>query len=173
MTRKCTTAWAAYRKQHTDCSDEPLTRSPSPINSFSRKESFSPGGLGHVPKLSSFYPQWLLHVLPSISVLHMFHFGAELEQVRACCSCWEERSQLLAIVTAHRGLFLHITIEKQLPTLSAPPSSAHSSATLPEGLPHHGIFIQHFQDYSPYGCFTGCSQHKHTHKNTQCYQQTS
>lgn len=57
----------------------------------------------------------------------------------------EEGSQLLARVTPHRGLFLHITIEKQPPALWAPPSSAHSCATRLEGSPHHGMFSQHFR----------------------------
>lgn len=42
-------------------------------------------------------------------------------------------------------------------------TTACSSATLPAGFPHHGMFFQHFEDYSPHGCFTGCSQHTHTH----------
>lgn len=60
-------------------------------------------------------------------------FGAEREQVRARCSCRQERSQLLAVPASHRGLVLHA--EKQLPAplprcLQAFPTTGCSSNTL-------------------------------------------
>lgn len=45
-------------------------------------------------------------------------------------------------------------------------ATACSSATLPAGFPQHGMLLQHFEDYSPRGCFTGCSRHTHTKYTT-------
>lgn len=148
----------AGRERQSEGRDQGLPRSPSPVSSFSREESFSPGRTGQVPKPRSLHPHWLLRILPSISILHVPRFGAALEQVRACCSCREESSQLLAIAASHRGLFLHTSIGKQLPTPSAPSilitHPCHAARRLtpsrvtPPALP--GLFT--------YGCSAGCSQ---------------
>lgn len=127
---------------------------PSPMNSSWAREAFT----RHVWPSAKAQPA--LPTMPAAcSSTHSYSshvsLGAELEQVRARCSCRQERSQLLAVPAAHRGLVLHT--EKQLP------------APLPRCLqpsPTMGCSSNTSRIYSPRGCFTGCSQHTHTKYTT-------
>lgn len=83
--------------------------------------------------------------------------GAELEQVRARCSCRQERSQLLAVPAAHRGLGLYT--EKQLP------------APLPRCLPPPWDVLPTLRGFIHLVAVSQVALSTHT-QNTQRYRQT-